>query len=163
MRLMLNYRNAFLRLALYHLNLTRNNAKAVEALDSMEAKIPHSVIPMDYRLLSDVANFYRYAGAKDKSDKYADEATVKLLDIIKKKPNEPLGEYNPYVVLLSIYESREEYLKAIDVLNTINAVYAGTSPGLGEQVKERIEKLRVKMGTSTATRDTVALNPQQKK
>ena len=63
MRLMSNYRNAFLRLAMYHLNLTRNNAKAVEALDSMEAKIPHSVIPMDYRLLSDVANFYKYAGA----------------------------------------------------------------------------------------------------
>ena len=104
-----NYRNAFLRLAMYHLSLTHDNAKALAALDSMEAKIPHNVIPIDYRLLYDMANFYRYAGAMDKCNKYADEVTRKLLDIIRTNPSEPLSVYNPYVALLSIYESRKEY------------------------------------------------------
>ena len=162
-RLIFNYRNAFLRLAMHHLNLTHNNAKAIEALDSMESKIPHSIIPMDNRLLSDVANFYKYAGAQDKYNTYADEVTIKLLDIIKKNPDQPLSEFNPFAELLSIYESRGEYSKAIDILNTINARYAGISPGLGEQVKERIEKLQAKISGSAATKDTVALEPQQKK
>ena len=56
-----NYRNAFLRLAKHHLSLTHNDEKTIEALDSMEAKIPHNVIPIDYRLLYDVANFYKHA------------------------------------------------------------------------------------------------------
>ena len=118
---MLNYRNAFLRLAMYHLNITHDSGKAREALDSMEAKIPHTIIPMDYRLLVRCSNFYKYAGVQNKYNKYIDEATVKLLDIIKKNPNDPLSEHNPYVLLLSIYESRGEYPKAIDILNTINA------------------------------------------
>ncbi len=163
MRLLSNYRNAFLRLAMYHLNITHDSVKAREALDSMEAKIPHSIIPLDYRLLFDVATFYKYAGVQDKYDKYINEATVKLLDIIKKNPDDPLSEHNPYVLLLSIYESQGEYPKAIDILNTINANYAGISPQLGEQVKEKMEKLRAEMAMRAAAKDTVALQPQQRK
>ena len=157
-RLTLNYRNAFLRLAMYHLNITHDSVKAREALDSMEARIPHSVLPIDNRLLYDVANFYKYAGAMDKYNKYADEVTVKLLDFIKRHPNAPLSESNPYVVLLSVYESHKEYEKAIGVLNEINDRYAGTATGLAEQVKERIAKLRTKMSMNNAAiKDTVAV------
>lgn len=163
-RLTMNYRNAFLRLALYHLNQTRINAKAVEALDSMEAKIPHRVMPMDYRLMYDVANFYNYAGAKDKYQKYSDEVVAKLLDVLKSKPREPLNQYNPYSVLLSVYEGREEYDKAIDVLNMISSVYSGSTQGIEQQVKERIAQLEGQKAIKAAIRkDTVAMKAPETK
>ncbi len=163
-RLTMNYRNAFLRLALHYLNQERNNAKALQALDSMESKISRRVIPMDYRVLYDVANFYRYAGANDKFVKYTDEVLAKLIELTKSRPKEALSQSNPYSVLLSIYESREDYDKAIGVLNTINEVYGGTNTTVAKQVSERIAQLRAQMATKNAiTKDTVAMQPQRPK
>ena len=163
-RLTMNYRNAFLRLSLYHLNQTRNFAKAIEVLDSLEAKIPHRVIPMDYRLMYDVANFYNYAGAKDKYLKWSDEVVAKLQDIIKSTPQEALNQYNPYSVLLSIYEAREEYEKAIEILGRIAATYSATTPGIDQQVKERITQLQGQMALKNAIKkDTVALRQPRNK
>ena len=159
-RLMTNYRNAFLRLALENLTRSHNYTKAAEALDSMESKIPHKVIPMDYRLLYEVANFYSHAGEKEKSNQFSDEVVAKLIDLIHKNPDQPMSEYNPYTLLLSIYQSRAEYEKAIDILNTIAARYGEMSPGMKEQVKERIARIQIQMKMKN---DTIALQPQQKK
>jgi hypothetical protein len=163
-RLTMNYRNAFLRLALYHLNQTHNFAKATEALDSMEAKIPRSVMPMDYRLMYDVSNFYNYAGAKEKYLKFSDEVIAKLQDIIKSNPHEQLNQYNPYSVLLAIYEAREEYNMAIEILNKISANYSATTPGIDQQVKERIAQIQSQMALKDVIKkDTVARQQQAKK
>ncbi|MGA7161342.1 MAG: DUF2723 domain-containing protein [Bacteroidota bacterium] len=159
-RLMTNYRNAFLKLALENLTRSHNYTKAAEALDSMESKIPHKVIPMDYRLLYEVANFYSHAGEKEKSNQFSDEVVAKLIDLIHKNPDQPMSEYNPYTLLLSIYQSRAEYEKAIDILNTIAARYGEMSPGLKDQVKERIARIQIQMKMKN---DTIALQPQQKK
>jgi hypothetical protein len=163
-RLTMNYRNAYLRLSLYYLNQAHDNAKAIQALDSMESKIPHRVMPMDYRLMYDVANFYNYAGAKDKYARYTDEVVAKLIELTKSGSREPLNQYNPYTLLLSIYEAREEYEKSIDVLNTISANYAATNPAVAQQVNERIAQLRSQMAIKNAIKkDTVAVQLQQKK
>ena len=163
-RLTMNYRNAFLRLSLHYLNQEQNSAKALQALDSMESKIPRRVIPMDYRVLYDVANFYKYAGAKDKFIQYTDEVLAKLTEATKLHPKEALSQSNPYTLLLSIYEVREEYEKAIEVLNTINEVYGGTNTAVAQQVNERIAQLRAQIATKNAiTKDTVAIQPQRKK
>ncbi len=161
-RLTMNYRNAFLRLALYHLNTTHDNAKAVAALDSMEAKIPRNVIPMDYRLMYDVANFYNYAGAKDKYMAYINELQGILEKRIKSNPRDQLSQYNPYTILLAIYETKEEYQKAIDVLNKIDEVYTGT-PGLEQQIKSRIAQVQAQMALKASQKDTLAAQPQPKK
>jgi len=153
-----------LRLSLHYLNQDHQNAKALEALDSMESKIPERVIPMDYRVLYDVANFYRYAGATDKYHRYIDEVVAKLVEITKSRPREALGQTNPYTLLLTIYESREEYEKAIDVLNTINDVYGGANTTVAQQVNQRIAQLRAQIVTKNAiTKDTVAVQPQRNK
>ncbi len=161
-RLTMNYRNAFLRLALYHLNQSHNFPKAIEALDSMEAKIPHRVMQMDYRLMYDVANFYNYAGAKEKYAAFTSELEVKLQEMIKTNPHDQLNQYNPYSVLLSIYEGREDYAKAMEILKTIGALYSGT-PGLQQQVQQRIVQLESQIALKNAIKkDTVALRPAQK-
>ena len=157
-RLIPNYRNAFLRLAIYYLNTAHDSVRACEALDSMEAKIPHRVLPMENRLLFNVANFYRYGGDMDAYAKYSDEVTAKLLGLIQKNPNEPFTESNPYLVLFSVYESHGEYDKAIGVLNEISSRYAATTPGIAEQVKGQLAKIQLKMRSNKpAMRDTAAV------
>jgi hypothetical protein len=123
-RLVMNYRNSFLRLALHHLNNTKNFPKAVAALDSMEAKVPSSVIPMDYRIMYDVANFYHFAGAQEKYAAYSQKIETVILDMIAKGVTEPFSQYNPYYILYSLYQNKEEYDKAADVLSQIKAHYA---------------------------------------
>jgi Protein O-mannosyl-transferase TMEM260-like len=154
-RMIMNYRNAFLRLALYHLNETHDNAQAITALDSMESKIPHSVIPMDYRLMFDVSNFYNYAGDRAKYMEFTSELEQQLDNMISKSPHEALSQYNPYVILLSVYEGRGEYQKGIDLLNKMQTVYAGT-PGLEQQLKGRIAQLQAELAQhNSGKKDTV--------
>jgi hypothetical protein len=161
-RLTMNYRNAFIRLALYHLNTTHDNAKAVQALDSMEAKIPRNVIPMDYRLEYDVANFYNYAGAKDQYLSYLGDLQGILEKRIQSSPHDQLSQYNPYTILLAIYEAKGEYQKAIDLLNKINDVYAGT-PGLEQQIKSRIAQVQAEMALKTSQNKDSLASQQPKK
>ena len=163
-RLTMNYRNAFLRLALYYINQAHDNPKAIAALDSMESKIPRHVTPIDYRLEYDVANFYNYAGEKGKYREYSDDVIAKVQQIIKTNPHEALNQYNPYTLLLSIYEAREEYEKAIDLLNTIKGIYSVANPGIEQQVNDRISQLKAQMAVKNMIKkDTVAVQPQTKK
>jgi len=121
-------------------------------------------MPMDYRLLYDVSNFYNYAGAKEKYLKFSDEVIAKLQDVVKSNPREQLNQYNPYSVLLAIYEAREEYDKAIEILNKISANYSATTPGIDQQVKERIAQLQSQMALKDVIKkDTVGRPPQAKK
>ena len=67
-------------------------------------------------------------------------------------------------MLLSIYEAREEYEKAIDILGRISATYSATTPGIDQQIKERITQLQGHMAMKNAIKkDTVALQQQTKK
>jgi len=46
-RLMLNYRSAFIRLAMYYLNVEPDTQKGIAALERMEKLMPNEKIPMD--------------------------------------------------------------------------------------------------------------------
>ncbi|MCX6136367.1 MAG: DUF2723 domain-containing protein [Ignavibacteriales bacterium] len=157
LRMISNYRNAFLRLALYHLNYTHDNAKTIAALDSMETKMPRSVVPMESRLLYDVANFYNYAGAKEKFKKLSIELEGTLLRQIEQKPTEALTQRNPYTMLLMQYEARREYVKAIDILRKIDAVYGSQRgmEGLSQEVSSKITQLQTEIALQkSTTKDT---------
>src|SRR5690606_28394899 len=77
-RMTQNYRNAYIRLALSYLNEGDNN-QALYALDTMEEKIPHEVIPMELGLLYEVANLYFEAGAAEKYAELASEVEEEAL------------------------------------------------------------------------------------
>lgn len=160
LRMISNYRNAFLRLALYHLNYTHNNAKAAAALDSMESKMPRSVIPMESRLMYDVANFYNYAGVRGKFLSLSSELEGTLLQQIEKNPSEPLTQRNPYTILLMLYEERKEFTKAINILKKIDAVYAGQRgmEGLSQEINGKIAQLQAALAMQKkSSHDTVTV------
>ncbi|MGE5314373.1 MAG: DUF2723 domain-containing protein [Acidobacteriota bacterium] len=139
-RLVMNYRNSFLRLALHHLNDTKDNARAVAALDSMESKIPSEVIPMDYRVMYDVANFYHFAGAQQKFTLYSQKIEKTIQEMINKGVTEPFTQYNPYYILYSVYQSNGEYDKAIGVLDQIRGRYASL-PGIEQWTEAQKQQL----------------------
>ncbi len=139
-RLIMNYRNSFLRLALFHLNETKNFPKAIAALDSMEVKIPSNVIPMDYRIMSDVANFYHFAGAQDKYAAYSAKIEIVIQDMIKKGVTEPFSQYNPYYILFSLYQTRGEFDKAAEVLTQIKGAYSSLQ-GIDQWVESQKQQV----------------------
>jgi hypothetical protein len=122
-RLTQNYRNSYIRLALYYINNGNQTAKCVEVLDEMEKRIPRSVIPIDHRILFDIAGLYSAANAKEKYAELAKEIEVKALQIIEENPTDVSSQYNPYRLLIDIYENLGEYDKAINILTRLKSYY----------------------------------------
>lgn len=155
-RLAMNYRNAFMRLALHHLNVTRDNAKAVEALDSMMAKISPKVLALDYRVEFDITNFYQFAGATERYKEMSANLERRLLDMASKQLKEPFqNQYHPYYMLLTMYSNRGDYEKALGVLDSISKDYA-TTPGLPEWVMSQRAQVQAQMALKGMNNDTLA-------
>jgi hypothetical protein len=158
-RLAMNYRNAFMRLALYHLNTTKQYDKVVAALDSMNSKVSEKVMPIDYRIEFDVTNFYFYANAKERYETMSKKLESRLIGMIKEGVSEQFtSQYNPYYMLLAIYQNRAEYDKGLDVLNQISNKY-GSTAGLADWIKGQQAQLQAQK----ALKQSIDKNPIVKK
>ncbi|MDA0986275.1 MAG: DUF2723 domain-containing protein [Bacteroidetes bacterium] len=153
-RLVSNYRNAFLRLSLHYLNSLKDNSKAIAVLDSMESKLPRSVIPVDNYLLFDIANFYNYAGKKETYLKLTNEVENKLAAELATNPPVSTSYRNPYTVLMNIYEEQKEFDKAISVLNKMKLGF--NDPSITQQIDSRIQQLEAQKSLqSLLQKDTI--------
>jgi hypothetical protein len=121
-RLTLNYRNSFIRLSLYYLYSAKDSEKAVAVLDKMEEKIPRKLLPIDYRLLNDIANTYISAGDLSTYKELAKEIEIAAMRDIELSPTNVGGDYNPYFVLKQIYDNLGEYGKFLDILNRLKKI-----------------------------------------
>ncbi len=124
-RLVQNYRNSFIRLALYYLYDKKDNKMTVATLNQMEKKLPRHIIPMDYRLMFDVSGIYRQAG--DNTDYLAmtKELETKAWKMLERNPRNLTSNYNPYRMLLEIYDNTRQYKKALKVVNKLEQVIPG--------------------------------------
>ena len=132
-RLMINYRSAFIRMALYHANVTNNKEKSLAALDRMEKLVPRSKIPMGWELTSDVASFYQRLGRVDQYNQMIAEVEPECVRAIERGEYNMNSYYNPFRVLLEVYESRKEYQKAIDILRKLQVMYPG-DPNIPQRI-----------------------------
>jgi len=162
-RMMMNYRNSFLRLAVYHIYDANDHAKAVDVLDKMEEVIPRSFVPIDYRVLSDIGSLYKQAGRTDRFIDISKDVEEQALKSLEANPSDIGSYYNPYRILLEIYDargdyekskgellkSRDEYQKGLDLLSRLQA-YAPGDPTLTEEMN----RLKAKMTDQNQTRDT---------
>ncbi len=121
-RLTLNYRNSFIRLSLYYLYSAKTPEKTVQVLDMMEEKIPRKLLPVDYRLLNDVANTYYSAGAIDRYTELAREIEADALKNLESNPMNVSGDYNPYFVLKQVYDKLGEHNKFLEILQKLKAM-----------------------------------------
>jgi len=118
-RMVQNYRTAFLRLAIEYSQTNNDNAKANQALERMEKVLPRNVIPMDWRLMGDVRVLCARLGNQKLADSYAEDLIAKCKEIIANNEGEMGGYYNPYRILLEVYNDRKEFQNSLDLLNTM--------------------------------------------
>jgi hypothetical protein len=143
-RLIQNYRNTFMRLAVHYLYSMKDSARTVETLDLMEQKIPRSIVRVDNRILHDVARLYYAAGAYDKYKELAKEVieTAKLQ--LKNNPRDYSSWNNPYDILLTHYENMKMYKEAVEVLNQLQMYLP-----YDESVKQLLNRYRRLAGVDT--------------
>lgn len=133
-----SYRTQYLQFAYEYVN-RGDKAKTNQVLDRMEANFPKEVVPYDYRILYDVCMQYYKADNMNKFNELSPIVEKEAIDAMNKNPNDIQSYWNPYKLLLDIYEARGDYAKAIDVLNKLDRL----SPN-NPEVKMKIESMRQK-------------------
>ncbi len=88
----------------------------------MEENIPRKLLPIDYRLLNDVANSYYNANAIAKYNTLAREIEVEALADIESNGGNVSGDYNPYFILKQIYDNLGEYDKFLEILKRLKTL-----------------------------------------
>lgn len=149
-RLTMNYRSSFIRLALHYNSTENNTEKARQILARMEKALPRDVIPMDWRLMADLMSFYQRLGLEDVYQQYSVEVEQTCNDMIARNQIDMQSFYNPYRILLELYEGRHDYSKALDILSRIEALYPN-DPNL----KARRQQYEALMRGQTPAADTV--------
>ena len=121
-RMTQNYRNAFMRLAIYYIN-TNQNSLAVSTLDQMEQKLPRAIIPMDYEILFEVGNMYFNAGGEKQYKGIAADVEKEALKRLEENPGDVQSYYNPYRVLIETYENLKDYNKLLGLWQRLGQMY----------------------------------------
>jgi hypothetical protein len=94
-RMVQNYRNAFMRLAVYYRSVG-DNQNLVATLNDMNEKLPYKVLGMDNGLLFEVANLYFYAGEREKYNVLSTDVEARALADLERNPDDVSSYYNPY-------------------------------------------------------------------
>ena len=126
-RLMLNYRSAFIRLAMYYGNVERDTSRAIAALDRMESLIPRSKVPLAWELEADIMSFYQRLGQRDRFEEFAAELEPRMKEMIASNQANLGSYYNPYRVLLEIYDVRKQYDASVELLRELAVMYPNDS------------------------------------
>lgn len=115
-RMCQNYRNSFLRLALYYYHDKPDSEKMVQILDKMEEKIPRHNIPMDVRLKYDISNLYFDVHAMDQYNQFAQEIIDELEPVINRGRIDVSSRYSPFRMLWTTYDNLQLYEKSLGLL-----------------------------------------------
>jgi hypothetical protein len=131
-----NYRTQYLTLAYSYFD-DHDSVKTAEILDKMEANMPNKIVPMDYRIEYSVAMLYNDIGNKKKFDEMSSDVEIAARNEMKRNPNDIKSYYNPYRILLDIYEIRGDSQKSLEILYMIDKL----SPN-NPDIKAKIESLK---------------------
>jgi len=134
-RLIQNYRNIYIRLAYYYLNVEKNDDMCVKTLDKMEQVIPRSVVDIDYRFLYDIGNLYYAAGAMDKYKDIAADVEKEASKHLDVTANDLQSPYNAYSILERTYMNLKEYDKAISILEKLQ-IYFPNAGGIKSEIQQ---------------------------
>lgn len=143
-RMVQNYRNAFMRLAVYYRSIG-NNEKLVATLNDMNEKLPYKILGMDNGLLFEIANLYYFAGDREKFAEISADVEAKALADLEKNPDDVQSYYNPYRLLIEIYENTEQYNKLLALWQKLENMFPN-DPTVKSNI-ERYKKLTLPKDT----------------
>lgn len=143
-RMIQNYRNAFIRLTLYYIS-QGNNELAAQTLDEMENKMPLKLLPVEMGLIFELSKLYKRAGSNEKYLQLSNQVEKMAIEKLEENPNDVQSFYNPYRVLLEIYEEQNRNDKLYELWKKIEALFPNDP-----SVKSNVEKYRqLLQGTDT--------------
>ena len=131
-------RDCFMTLATY-CQMHGGSEACVRTLDEMERRIPIECLPVDYRILSSVTRLYYMSGAMNQFQKLAGIVEQDALSAIQANPEDVRSEYNPYAILLDLYDMTKEYRKSINLLEKLRGMFP-SDRGISARIAE-LEKL----------------------
>ena len=121
-RMIQYYRNAYMNLAVFYLNKNMN-AVAVGVLDKLMNTIPINTVKIDPPILFEISNIYFNAGAIGKYKKMAIELEKDAIKRMRENPSDVQSRYNPYRILLAVYENLKDYKKLAGLWKKISIMY----------------------------------------
>jgi tetratricopeptide (TPR) repeat protein len=92
---------------------------------------------MDNGLLFEVANLYLYAGDQEKFAEISADVEARAWADLELNPEDVQSYYNPYRLLIEIYENSEQYDKLLDLWQRLEAMFPNDPT-----VKSNIEKYK---------------------
>lgn len=151
-RMTQNYRNSFIRLALFYIN-TNEKDLAIKTLDMMEKKIPRKNVGMELGLLYEIGNLYNNAGGIKQYEELSSEVEKQALKLLEENPTDVQSYYNPYRILIDIYENKREYAKLADLWQRLQTIYPNDP-----NIQNNVEKYRnlTKQGASSEEKNDTA-------
>jgi tetratricopeptide (TPR) repeat protein len=135
-RMTQNYRNAYLRLAIYYVNQDKKQL-AIQALDKMEERLPRDILKMEFGLTYELSNIYYRAGGYEQYNKLAAEVEKEAWERINKDPGFTNSYWDPYMVLLNIYDNQKNFKMSYEIWNRLSTLYPGDPT-----VKMNLEKYK---------------------
>ncbi len=143
-----NYRDVYVTLANYYLNVLNDKNMAIKTLNTLEQRIPRENVQIDYRILFNIANIYYKAGDINTYKLIAPEIINEALKKVAENPKDIRGYYNPYTILQMTYENLGDYDKESDILNKVQQITGPSQEIQGELL--RIKKMK----------DSLAIKPK---
>lgn len=122
-RMISTYRNLFLKLAETYAQDSTRYKIAEQTLDRMNEVISPKAVPIDYRMEYYIAMLYRNLGNQKKYDELIGNVIEQAKKDMEKNPRSFSEYYNPYKLLLEIYEIKGDYPNALDILGKLRAFY----------------------------------------
>jgi hypothetical protein len=145
-QILTTYRQAFLTLAMHCVYDEKPDfAKADLALNTMNAKIPHEIFPMQYELLYQTSTLYQSIGDTSNFRKYS-AYTIASCDALMENPG--LKGYidqrfPPRELMIELYDKRGDYADALALLNMM-IQQAQHDPQQQELIRKKIYELQIK-------------------
>jgi tetratricopeptide (TPR) repeat protein len=121
-RMIQNYRNGFMRLAV-HYRGEGNNSAVIKTLDDMNEKLPPSILKIDNGLLFEIANLYFISGAVDRYKEIIVDVEKTALEELERNPSDVSSYYNPYRILIDTYENLQEYDKLLGIWEKLELMF----------------------------------------
>ncbi len=135
LRMVQNYRSSFLQLAMYYAGVGNNSERGATVLDRMQHLMPLTKYPLPFEMLAQMTFLYNHFGKTQEFHQLADEVERMARARIQSGQVDMNSMYNPYSILLQLYDSEKDNVKTLGLLHELEVLYPN-DPSLKARVQE---------------------------
>ncbi len=148
-RMVQNYRTSFLQLAMYYAGVGSNTERGAQVLNRMLELMPRSKYPLPFEMEAQIAFLYNHFGKSAEFQQLSGEVEKEARARIQAGRVDMNSMYNPYAILMQLYDVEKDRAKTLDLLKELEQIYP-KDPSL----KQRIQEVETQMRTEDSTKST---------